>query len=58
MNATNVGRTPLHEACLQGHTGLVRQLVNEHEAELNTKDNESQDALMYAVHKGHNDLIG
>ena len=45
---SNEGRTPLHEACLQGHTDLVRQLVNEHEANLSAKDNSGKDVLMYA----------
>ena len=54
---TNQGRTPLHEACLQGHTDLVRELVYEHKADCSAKDNENEDALMYAVYGGHNNLV-
>ena len=54
---SNQGRTPLHEACLKGHTDLVRQLVREHGAELSAKDNENEDVLMYAVRGGHKELV-
>ena len=51
------GRTPLHQACIKGHTDLVRQLVVEHGADLGAKDNDNCDALMYAVIGGHQDLV-
>ena len=44
------GRTPLFEACLQGHTELVRELVNEHGADVNAKDNSNNDALILSVY--------
>ena len=51
------GRTPLHEACFQGHTDLVRELVNEHGADLEAKYNKSRDVLMYAVSGGHKEMV-
>ena len=57
MSRRRNGRTPLHEACLKGHTDLVRELVVEHGADLSAKDNNNNDALMYAVIGGHQDLV-
>ena len=50
---SNEGRIPVHEACLQGHTELMRQLVTVYEVELRAKDNENEDVLMYAVKGEH-----
>ena len=33
------GITPLLQACVSGHTDLARELVNEHGADVNSKDN-------------------
>ena len=51
------GRTPLLEACFKGYTDLVRELVDEHGADLSAKDNNNYDALLYAVYGGHQDLV-
>ena len=36
----------------------MRELVNEHGADLSAKDDNGDDALMLAVNRGHKDLVG
>ena len=57
MSRNSNGRTPLHQACIKGHTDLVRELVVEHGADLGAKDNDNWDALMYAVAGGHTEIV-
>ena len=49
--------TPLLHACVSGHTDLARELVNEHGADVNAKDNSNNDALILSVYGGHKDLV-
>ena len=57
VNTSKNGKTLVHEACCKGHTDLVRELIVEHGADLSAKDNNKNDALMYAVTGGHQDLV-
>jgi len=57
LNVTNVlKRTPLHLACLGGHTGVAQLLVRSG-ADLNLVDIDGNTALHFASEKGHRQLV-
>lgn len=53
---TSLFRTPLHLACIKGHTDIVGFFIRE-QADLNSTDIELNTPLHYAAHYGHIGIV-
>ena len=50
---TDIGATPSFTACLKGHEGVVRLLVEEANAEVNKVNGKNQTPINIAAYQGH-----
>ena len=50
---TDIGATPSFTACMEGHEGVVRLLVEEANAEVNKVNGKNQTPINIAAYKGH-----
>ena len=50
-------KTPLHLACIRGHLTIVRTLLCEFDADVNSRDNENDTALNNASLGGHTEVV-
>ena len=50
------GWQPIHYACEEGHTDIVKLLLD-HGAEINTATNNGWQAIHHAANKGHTDIV-
>ena len=55
--ADNYGRTALMHACLLGHVDVVRLLIDEDSADMETADKYGHTALMFACRGDHVDVV-
>ena len=53
----NLGKTPLHLACCNGHLDVVRYLLTSHGANLEATDNNGKTPLHLACWNGHLDVV-
>lgn len=57
MINTQTGHTPLHRACLQGHTKAVTTLLSVKETNRNIQDKTGQTPLHAAAAQGHSRIV-
>lgn len=51
------GRTPLSYAAEMGHYHVAKRLLGTGNVDINTQDKNSQSLLIWAVKKGHSELV-